>query len=68
MPVHSIQENTCQKSIKTAAEVIDVLHENYTRLLEGGVHFGRRSRNIMLSGTFVQRTPAVEDLITFVTP
>ena len=32
------------------------------QVLEGGVHFGRYSLNIMLSRTFVQRTPAVEDL------
>ena len=56
-----------EQSIKTAVEVIDVLHANsplwnYTRGLEGGVHFGRHSRNIMLSEKFLQRIQAVEDL------
>ena len=35
---------------------------NCTRVLEGGVRFSRHSHNIMLSGKFVQWTPAVEDL------
>ena len=55
-----------EKSIKTAAEVIDALHETpFTKLHqsspEGGVRFGHHSHNIMLSGKFVQWTPAVED-------
>ena len=32
------------------------------RVFDGRVHFGRHSRNVVLSGTFVQRTPAVEGL------
>ena len=45
---------------------MDALYENslyeIAPDLEGGVRFGRHSHNIMLSGKFVQRTPAVEDL------
>ena len=55
-------------SIKGAAEVIDMLHENslyeitpkFLKVVT--MHFGRHSHNIMLSRMFVQQTPAVEDL------
>ena len=51
-----------KKSIKTATEVIKVLHENslyeITSEFSKVAYFGRHSRNIMLSGTFVQRNPA----------
>ena len=56
-----------EKAIKTLAEVVlheKSLYEITPEFSKVASIFGRHFRNIMLSGTFVQQTPAVKDTVT----